>query len=162
MTTTLHPAIHPVQHGAFTLERLYDAPPALVFRAWSDPAAKRQWFHGPSGWTHMEHALDFRVGGSEVNRGHTADGELHAYDARYEDIVQDARIILAFSMTVGTVRISSSLLTVTFAPEGPQRTRLVLTEQIAVLDPRFPIEGREQGTRELLDNLHTHLMKAPR
>jgi uncharacterized protein YndB with AHSA1/START domain len=152
-------AIHPVQHGSFVIERLYEAPPALVFGAWAEPAAKRQWFHGPSGWTHLEHALDFRVGGREINRGHTADGVLHAYDARYEDIVQDARIVLAFSMSVGEVRISSSLLTVTFQPAGA-RTRLVLTEQIAVLDPRFPIAGREQGTRELLANLDHHLKAA--
>jgi uncharacterized protein YndB with AHSA1/START domain len=154
-------AIHPVQHGSFVIERLYEAPPSLVFGAWADPAAKRQWFSGPEGWSHIEHALDFRVGGREINRGHTADGEVHAYDARYEDIVPDARIVLAFSMNVGEVRISASLLTVTFQPAGA-RTRLVLTEQIAVLDPRFPVAEREEGTRELLDKLHHHLMKAAR
>ena len=28
------------QHGSFTIERVYDAPVALVFRAWADKEAK--------------------------------------------------------------------------------------------------------------------------
>ena len=145
-----------VQHGSFVIERLYDANPALVFTAWADPQAKRRWFRGPEGWTNLEHSLDFRVGGREINRGRIADGEIHAYDARYEDIVPNERFILAFTMSVGDVRISSSLLTVSLQPEGT-RTRLRLTEQIAVLDKRFPMADREHGTGELLANLGDYL-----
>jgi uncharacterized protein YndB with AHSA1/START domain len=118
--------------------------------------AKRHWFHGGTGWTQLEHSLDFRVGGLEISRGQTAAGVRHDYDAQYQDIVPDRRIILAFSMMVGPVRISSSLLTVTLQPEDGG-TRLVLTEQIAVLDPRFPMAGREEGTRWLLENLASYV-----
>jgi len=145
-----------VQHGSFVIERVYSATPARVFSAWATSQAKRHWFHGGAGWTQLEHSLDFRVGGLEINRGQTAKGVRHDYDAHYQDIVPDARIILAFSMMVGPVRISSSLLTVTFQTEG-QGTRLVLTEQIAVLDSRFPLAGREEGTRWLLENLAGYL-----
>ena len=33
-----------------TLEREFDAPPALVFRAYSEPEAMKQWY-GPNGFT---------------------------------------------------------------------------------------------------------------
>ena len=149
-------AANAVQHGSFVIERLYDASPAQVFTAWADPVAKRRWFRGPEGWLNLEHSLDFRVGGREINRGRIADGEIHAYDARYEDIVPNERFILAFTMSVGAVRISSSLLTVALQAEGA-RTRLRLTEQIAVLDSRFPMAGREEGTGQLLDKLRSYL-----
>ena len=33
-----------VTHATFSLERSYPVPPARVFTAWSDPAAKARWF----------------------------------------------------------------------------------------------------------------------
>jgi uncharacterized protein YndB with AHSA1/START domain len=37
-----------VTHATFSLECSYPAPPARVFAAWADPAAKARWFAG--GW----------------------------------------------------------------------------------------------------------------
>ena len=34
-------------HGTFTLERVYEASPARVFKAWADPAIKARWFVRP-------------------------------------------------------------------------------------------------------------------
>ena len=50
-----------VTHGSFVLERTYDAPPARVFAAWADPAAKARWFS-----CHAEHEMDFRVGDRQM------------------------------------------------------------------------------------------------
>jgi uncharacterized protein YndB with AHSA1/START domain len=33
-----------VTHATFSLERIYPVPPARVFAAWADPAAKARWF----------------------------------------------------------------------------------------------------------------------
>ena len=33
-----------ITHATFTLERSYPVPPARVFAAWADPAAKARWF----------------------------------------------------------------------------------------------------------------------
>jgi len=38
---------HSVQHGSFTIERRFDAAPARVFAAWSNPDAKAGWFGPP-------------------------------------------------------------------------------------------------------------------
>ena len=51
-----------VTHATFSLERCYSAPPAQVFAAWAEPAAKARWF---AGGPDSGHQLDFRVGGRE-------------------------------------------------------------------------------------------------
>ena len=59
-------------------------------------------------------------------------------------------------MTLNGERISVSVATVEFAPEG-SGTRLTLTEQGVFLDGLDKVEDREHGTRELLDKLGTVL-----
>src|SRR5471030_327879 len=95
-----------VAHASFVIERTYDAPPALVFKAWADPKAKARWFVGPDAWEKSDHALDFRVGGRERVSGGPPGGPLHVYDALYQDIVPDQRIIISYDMHLDDRRIS--------------------------------------------------------
>jgi uncharacterized protein YndB with AHSA1/START domain len=142
-----------VTHGTFAIERSYDAPPQRVFAAWSDPKAKAQWFVGPDEWQSSDHELDFRVGGLEhVSGGSPDGGPTFSYDARYQDIVPDERIVTTYEMHMDDARISVSVATVEFQPEG-SGTRLVLTEQGVFLDGHDTPAQREHGTRELLENL---------
>ena len=78
-------------HDSFTLERTYPAAPERVFAAWaSQRDQKSQWF-GDDGehWRPSDHTLDFRVGGTGALPARTADGTTFAYDARYQDIVDE-------------------------------------------------------------------------
>ena len=72
------------EHGTFTLTRTYPVPPERVFAAWSTQEAKARWFGAP-GTT--GYALDFRVGGTETNRGGPPGGPVYTYEATYRDIV---------------------------------------------------------------------------
>lgn len=144
-----------VQHGAFTIERRFAASPAQVFAAWAGREAKLRWF-GSSEWQRDAYTLDFRIGGHEYSSVTPPGGVPHIYDARYEDIVPDRRIIISYHMLIGDIRISASLLTIELQPAG-DGTQMRLTEQIAVLDERYPVENREQGTRWLLDMLDASL-----
>ena len=145
-----------VTHATFVIERVYAAPSARVFNAFADPAAKRRWFAGPDNWGAGEHELDFRVGGREISRGGPKGGPVHSFDARYQDIVPNERIIYSYDMHLDDRRISVSLATVELRPEGAG-TRLVFTEQGALLDGYDDAGQREQGTRELLDALGASL-----
>jgi uncharacterized protein YndB with AHSA1/START domain len=141
------------EHATFVVERTYDASPARAFAAWADPAAKGRWFGDEEAG---EYELDFRVGGREFSRGAAPDGGVYTYEAFYQDIVPDARIVYSYDMYRGETRISVSLATVEFKLESAG-TRLIYTEQGAYLDGEDKPEYREQGTGSLLDALGAEL-----
>jgi uncharacterized protein YndB with AHSA1/START domain len=152
-------AERPAHHATFVIERLYEARPALVFAAWASREAKARWFVGPPGkWTETLRELDFRVGGRERLVGAWEGGRVSAFDARFQDIVPDRRIVYAYDMYVDDVKISVSLATVAFKPEGAG-TRMIFTEQVVFLDGYDDPAGREHGTRALLDRLDAALRR---
>jgi uncharacterized protein YndB with AHSA1/START domain len=147
-----------VTHATFVVERTYEAPPARVFAAWADPAAKARWFGAPDEGT-VEFELDFRVGGREFSRGTVPDGQQsYTFEARYQDIVPDERIVYTYEMHLDEQRISVSLGTVQLRREA-EGTRLTYTEQGAFLDGLDTPEQREQGTGSLLDALGEELRR---
>ncbi len=136
-------------HATFVIERDYDAPAARVFAAWTDLSAKSRWF-GPAGGG-GEHQLDFRVGGREhfvVDAGES----VYSYDALYEDIVVDERIVYTYNMHRDEERMSVSVSTVEFLQAGAG-THMRYTEQGVFLDGIDTPQQREHGTGELLDKL---------
>jgi uncharacterized protein YndB with AHSA1/START domain len=143
-----------VTHSTFTLERSYDASPERVFAAWAESSAKTAWF--PAG---EDHALDFRVGGRESSSGEIQ-GKPFTFDALYQDIVPNERIIYSYEMVIDNARLSVSLATIELKPTGGG-TRLVLTEQGAFLDGLDDPAQREGGTKMLLDALGEHLAAQP-
>jgi uncharacterized protein YndB with AHSA1/START domain len=148
------------EHATFVIERDYDAPPARVFGAWADPAAKARWF-GPTESPKDAHTLEFAVGGAEHLTVGAADGSVYAYDAVYQEIVPDRRIVYAYTMDRDDTRISASLATVEIEPAAAGGTRLTFTEQAAYLDGADTPAAREHGTRELLDQLGRALSSGP-
>ena len=147
-----------VTHATFTLERTYDAPPTRAFAAWSKAEAKARWFVGPDSWESGNYQLDFKVGGRERLSGGPAGGPIHHYDAIYQDIVPNERIIYGYDMHLDDKRISVSLATVEFKPAG-KGTRLTFTEQGAFLDGFDDPKLRERGTIDILDNFGKELAR---
>lgn len=159
MTVAARPS---VAHGTFAVERRYDASPARVFRAHSDPVAFRRWFADGEGWTIHEWEQDFRVGGGFTGRFRFGDESNDTWfnDTDYLDIVQDRRIILSYVMGRmtgdGKQRASASLATTELVPDG-SGTRLIYTEQGAFLDGADDIAERERGCAEMLQALGREL-----
>lgn len=143
-------------HATFVIERDYPHPPAKVFAAFADPKKKARWFGGPEEWEKSNHKLDFRVGGQESVSGGPPGGTVHAYNAEIWDIVENERIVTSYQMHLDDRRISVSLATYEFKPNGANTT-FVLTEQGVFLDGYDDAGQREEGTRELLSQLETYL-----
>jgi len=146
-----------VVHGAFHLERTYDATAEQVYRALSDEAAKNRWFYGPQGWRPIERFMDFRVGGHERAKGRFEGGVTTTFDAIYHDIIPQKRIVYTYEMHLDERKISVSLATLEIEPAGAGRTKLKVCEQGAFLDGYDDAGSRERGTGDLLDKLGASL-----
>ena len=151
---------HKVDHASFTLDRHYDAPVALLYKAFSDEGAKRRWFGGGSEWDLQSREFDFRVGGKEHLSGKWKSGMVSTFDAIYLDIVPERRIIYAYDLHIDGKHISVSLATILFATEGAG-SKLTITEQGAFLDGYDDAGSREKGTRGLLERIADSLKDGP-
>jgi uncharacterized protein YndB with AHSA1/START domain len=143
-------------HATFVIERDFKAAPAKVFDAFANPQSKAKWFGGPDEWEKSNHKLDFRVGGKESVSGGPPGGVVHHYNAEYWDIVPNERIVSSYEMHMDKLRISVSLASMEFKPNG-SGTKFILSEQGIYLDGYDDAGERERGTLELLGQLETYL-----
>ncbi|MGH7024704.1 MAG: SRPBCC family protein [Caulobacteraceae bacterium] len=144
--------------GEFTLHRRLAASPTQVFAAFASAAAKEKWFRARADeWSAIERVLDFRVGGRERLAGRWKSGTVTEFDAVFQDIVADRRIVYSYAMHLNAVRISVSLALIEIEPDG-KGSRLTVTEHGAFLDGYDDAGSRESGTASLIDNLERSLM----
>ena len=150
-----------ISQATISTERVINAPPAQVYMAWSNPGVKARWFVGPRGqWKERIREFDFRVGGRERLVGVTLDGKTLTYDARYLDIIPEERIVYNYEMSFDKFRVSISLATLLFAPEG-SGTRLKYMEQALFLDGYDDAGRREKRSVVLLDQMENSLRVKP-
>lgn len=146
-----------VVHATFDLERTYDAPVSRVWKALTDANAKQKWFAGsPGKWQLLERQMDVRVGGRELLRGRWEGGSVSTFDAVYQDVVPDERLVYTYQMFIDDRKISVSLATLQLKSDGA-RTTLKITEQGAFLDGYDDAGSRAHGTGLLLDALGASL-----
>jgi len=146
-----------VEHGTFTVERAYPAAPKRVFAAWADPRIKAKWFG--DGASPPSEIFEFKVGGREYNAGKGPGDEDFTFDVRYYDIVTDQRIAYAYDMTMGGKRLSVSVATVEFYPEG-NGTKMIVTEMGAFFDGLDTVKQRQHGTEWIINQLGQYLAQA--
>jgi uncharacterized protein YndB with AHSA1/START domain len=128
------------------LERIVDAPPELVFMAWTDPKHLVRWW-GPRGFTTPECKLDLKVGGAVRIVMRAPDGSDYVNVGAFTEIVKPLR--LAFTLANlgadGVARFEN-LNTVTFTPhEG--KTLLQLNVEVQAVNAASA-EGQLAGMRE--------------
>ncbi|HEY1890100.1 MAG TPA: SRPBCC family protein [Steroidobacteraceae bacterium] len=147
-----------VVHAEFHLERVYDSSVARVWQALTQPQAKAQWFAGAhDSWKVLERQMDVRVGGRERLQGRWDTGVVTTFDAIYQDVVPNERLVYCYQMFLDELKISVSLATVQLQATG-QGTRLRVAEQGAFLDGYDDAGSRERGTAKLLDALGSSLV----
>ena len=148
-----------VTHSTFSIERFYPQSPARVFFAFTNKEMVRRWRVEGEGWKIYEFTFDCRIGGSEVSRFSYKNSPEIRLDAQFQDIVPDRRIVFVYRMAMGQTPLSASLTTVELVPSG-NGTRLTYTEQGAFFDGVDSVQGREDGTRGLLEKLAEELQRS--
>lgn len=145
-------------HATFVIERTYPVPVADVWHALSDTDARDQWFGGGPQFDVSDKSHDFRVGGRAIEDGQWHGGPRSRFEATYTDIVEPQRIVFTYDMWANDRHMSTSIATIVLEPEA-NGTRLTYTEQGVHFDGLDTTEGREEGTRGLLDNLGAYLTR---
>ena len=141
-----------ISHGTFTVERRFAAPVARLFRAWSVADEMKLWAAPAEGWTFDIDRFDFRLGGGAVVRFGPPGAVPYQDVTRYDDIVADRRIVTAYAVSQGSVRISSSVSCLEFALDAGG-THLRITELGAYLDGHDSVEIRKGGVAQQLQQL---------
>jgi uncharacterized protein YndB with AHSA1/START domain len=148
-------------HATFVIERIYPVPVAQVWPALSDNDARDQWFGGGPTFDTADKSHDFRIGGHGIEDGQWHGGPRSRFESTYTDIVDQHRIVFTYDMWVDDRHMSTSLTTIAVESDGPA-THLTYTEQAVHFDGLDSVEGREEGTRGLLDGLGSFLTRARR
>ena len=142
-----------ITNATFSIERVFDASPARVFAAFASPEAKSTWFKAPAEIETLDRTFEFRVGGTERFHARWPGGMTSDFRAVYHDIVEGERIILVYDLFHNDEKLSVSLMTIEFRPEG-RGTRLIHTEQGSYFTGGVEaVKGREHGTTWHIDNL---------
>jgi uncharacterized protein YndB with AHSA1/START domain len=74
------------------IERVFDAPLELVWKAWTEPEHMMRWW-GPKGYTAPACEIDFRVGGKYLNCMRSPEGQDYWSTGVYREIVPLERIV---------------------------------------------------------------------
>ncbi len=128
------------------VERVFDAPRSLVFKAWSEPKHMMHWF-APKGFTVPACEMDFRVGGRYRLCMRSPQGRDHWVHGEYREIVAGERIVFTGILEDDG---NETLTTITFA-DHDRKTKLVVHQTYSFESDST--RGAPQGWAETLDRL---------
>ena len=134
--------------AALVVRRMLPAPPAAVYRAWTDPALVRQWSWGSRHET-ISLSLDCRVGGSWHHEIRNRDnGETWTFDGVFKEVVPDRRLVHTFFWRSGKgIEEGTSLVAIDFIGKGPEGTEVVITHSRLDSASR---DGTQEGWEDIL------------
>ena len=137
------------------ITRIFMAPPALVFAAWTEPEHLAHW-SGPEGFTTPHHEMDLRPGGRYRACLRSPEGEDHWVGGVYREIEPPTRLVMTHVWeNVGGQPGPETLVTVTFTEEGAGRTRMQFRQ--TGFTSKASRDGHEEGWSSSFDKLATHL-----
>jgi uncharacterized protein YndB with AHSA1/START domain len=144
----------PLDNRVLVMTRIVDAPPALVFQAWTEPERIKQWW-GPRGYTTISCEIDLRPGGAWRVRSRSAEGVDTAERGVFHEIIDGERLVFTHAWEdAGGKAGLETLVTLTFTDEGG-KTRLTLRQ--AEFDTVENRDGHVEGWGESLDMLAEYL-----
>jgi uncharacterized protein YndB with AHSA1/START domain len=155
--------------GALVIERVFDAPRELVWKAWTEPEHMKRWW-GPKGFDAPAVEIDFRVGGkvlAAMRSPEFQDGRVLWSTGVYREIVPMERIVCtdSFADENGNVVPATyygmeadmpleMLITVTFE-EHEGKTKMTLRHEGIPAGPER--DGANEGWSQSFDKLADYL-----
>ncbi len=142
------------------IEREFEAPRELVFRAFNEPELLMQWL-GPCDMTMKIDHLDSRSGGSYRFVHCTAGGQEHSFNGVIHEVTAPERVIRTFEYEGLPERGHVVLETATFEPLPGNRTKLTIQSVFkSVMDRDGMVaSGMERGVVDSHQQLDALLEK---
>jgi uncharacterized protein YndB with AHSA1/START domain len=133
---------------SLTIKRRFNAPPAKVFSAWTDPEKVKRWM-GPGEVKALSAEADPRKGGRYrwVMKG--PDGEEHDVSGVYREVIPNEKLVFTWAWKTTPER--ESMVTLTFKPDGDGTLFTLTHEQFFDEDARDRHNVGWTGAMDKLD-----------
>jgi len=141
--------------------RVFDAPRALVFTAWTEPQHLAEWW-GPDGFSISTHSFDFRAGGVWRFVMHGPDGRDYENRVTFDEIVPPDHIAYHHGGGDDVEPVQFKTI-VTFEDVGG-KTRLTLRATFPSAEERDRVireYGADKGAVQTLARLGAYVARMP-
>jgi uncharacterized protein YndB with AHSA1/START domain len=156
-TVTRNSAAAETAQRELVITRVFDAPRALLFKAWTEPDRLVRWW-GPQGFTTPFCTMDLRPGGAFRFCMRSSEGTDHWLQGVYREIVEPERLVCTWAWEDAEGNTGhATLVTVTFAEHGA-KTKLTLHH--AVFESVTARDAHQGGWVGALDCLAEYLTNA--
>ncbi len=148
----------PLAEREITITRVFDAPRALVFKAWTDAKELAKWW-GPKGFTNPVCEIDARVGGAIRIHMRAPDGAVYPMNGEVREIVPPERFVFTNNALDGDGNpVTEGFTTVLFTEEGGKTTLTLHTCGAAMVEMAVKyLQGMEYGWTQSIDKLQAML-----
>ena len=147
--------------------RVFDAPRARVYRAWTDPAELARWFP-PEGFGAAACELDVRPGGRfridmQAPAGEPFNGAISPGRGEYRLVVPNERLVFTIQPEMGAEKLPTVLMDVRFEDAPGGRTKVTLHQTLdTVADyERMVRQGMSEGIAQSFGKLAAVLSGNP-
>ena len=151
----------PLAEREVIITRVFDAPRALVFKAWTDPRHLAQWW-GPEGFTNPVCEFEAHVGGALRIHMRGPDGAVYPMKGVIREIVAPERLVFSsVAVDAAGKHLLEGLTTVTFAEQNGRTKMTMHTHAAAVAEIGVGyLQGMEAGWTQSIDRLEGLLTRA--
>ncbi len=153
MTTTGTAKVTLPADDQILIEREFDAPRELVWKAFTTPELVRRWWHARRGEMTVAE-IDLRVGGRWRYAMTTHDGGVEvAFHGEYREVVPHERIV-STEIYEGAPEAGAAVNTMTLTERDGRTTLTILVQHATKLARDMHVEsGMEDGLQDALDLL---------
>src|SRR5215469_1148725 len=133
-----------------TIDKTYDAPIDMVWKAWTDQELAAQWW-GPQGFTAPICELDPKVGGKinivmEDSAGLIRKGSKYPMIGEFKEIDELKKIVFTSEALINNKPILENLVRVTFDEvDGKTKMNVHIVVTKATPEAEMPLKGMEMG-----------------
>jgi uncharacterized protein YndB with AHSA1/START domain len=145
------------RYPVLTITRVYDAPLALVFKAWTDPKLLARWW-GPHDFTNPVCEVDVRAGGAIRIHMQGPEGTVYPMTGSFREVAPQRLVFSSTPLDADGNPMFEVLTTVAFEDHGG-KTKLTVQARVvkATAGAGQYLDGMEAGWTQSLERLEALL-----